>query len=280
MRHFPKDRTHADRLFAGVMGGWNGGIVEKEEQMVLDLGIASLQPSAVGVGGLECQTAVDTPLQITPILIQGGGREGITTLVNGKGPQEHGLYPWRKHGISRVEGKLTIPDLVGQTDLPVRSGVILLRTREIGHPDRRPMRTQDFLDHALSPAGADDRDTNHAVLKHPLPLLLAIHAGAGFIAANQAAAAQPGEDLRHALVQPAFDPLEEVGQAPFTDVQTKHLREERRQTLVTDRVRVAQVRCQTLDRGAKRGARFHPGRDRSHIRLAAALTPTAIAPRV
>src|ERR671910_653201 len=79
VRHFPKDRTHADRLFAGVIGGWNGGIVEKEEQIVLDLGITSLQPSAVGVGGLQRETAVDTPLQITPVLIEGGGREGITT---------------------------------------------------------------------------------------------------------------------------------------------------------------------------------------------------------
>ena len=80
----PKDGTHADGLFAGVIRGGNGAILQKEEQVVLDLGIAFLQPAAVGVGGLERERAVDTPLQITPVLIEGGGREGITTLVNGK----------------------------------------------------------------------------------------------------------------------------------------------------------------------------------------------------
>src|ERR1700752_4943506 len=115
----PKDGTHADGLFAGVIRGGNGAILQKEEQVVLDLGIAFLQPAAVGVGGLEREIAVDTPLQITPVLIQGGGREGVTTLVDGKGTQEHRLHPWGKHGIASVDGKLTIPDLVGQTDLPV-----------------------------------------------------------------------------------------------------------------------------------------------------------------
>ena len=78
------------------------------------------------------------------------------------------------------------------------------------------------------------------------------------------------------MVQPAFDRLEHVGQAPFTDVQTKHLRQQRRQTLVTDRMRVAQVRRQTLDGGPKRGARFHPRWDRGHIQLPAVGTPPAI----
>ena len=69
----PKDGTHADGLLAGVIRGRNGGIVQKQEQVVLDLGIAFLQPSAVGIGGLERETAVDTSLQITPVLIQGRG---------------------------------------------------------------------------------------------------------------------------------------------------------------------------------------------------------------
>ena len=137
--HLPKDRAHADGLFAGVIRGRNGGIFQKEEQVVLDLGIAFLQPSAVGVGGLERETAVDTPLQITPVLIQGGGRQGVTTFVDGKGPQEHRLHPWRKHGIARVDGKLTIPDLVGQTDLPVLRRVVLLRTDR----DRTPRSSAD-----------------------------------------------------------------------------------------------------------------------------------------
>ena|SRR5215211_2017930 len=34
--HFPKDRAQANGLLAGVIGGGNGGIVQKEEQVVLD----------------------------------------------------------------------------------------------------------------------------------------------------------------------------------------------------------------------------------------------------
>jgi hypothetical protein len=209
----PKDGTHADGLFAGVIRGGNGAILQKEEQVVLDLDIAFLQPAAVGAGGLELETAVDTPLQIPPVLIQGGGREGVTTLVDGKSTQAHCLHPWGEHGIASVDDKLTIPDLVDQTDLPVLRGVVLLGTVEIRYLDRRPMCAQDFVDHALAPAGADDIDTDLCVLKLPFPLLLAVDTGAGFIAANQAAAAQSGEDVRHALVQTPFDQLEQVGQA-------------------------------------------------------------------
>src|SRR6266550_2269812 len=81
IRHFSKDRAHADRLFAGVIGGWNGGIVQKEEQVVLDLGIAFLQASAMGSGGLAGETTVHTPLEITAVLIQRRGGQGVTAFV-------------------------------------------------------------------------------------------------------------------------------------------------------------------------------------------------------
>jgi hypothetical protein len=189
VRHFSNDRAQADRLFAGVIGGWHSRIVQKAEQVVLALGLAFLPPSAVGIGGLERETAVDTALQITPVLIQGGSRQGVTTRVKGKGSQEHRLHPWREHGIASVDSKPAIPDLGGSTDLPVRSGVVLLRTLEIGHPDRRPMRPQHFVDDALSPAGAHHMEAHLGVLKHPFPLLSAVHTGAGFIAAAHPTAA-------------------------------------------------------------------------------------------
>jgi hypothetical protein len=196
--------------------------------------------------------------------------------VDGKSAQQHQLHARGTHEISGFVGELTIPDLMGQTDLPWLCGVILLGTVQIGHPDRRPMRAQDLWHHALSPTGSEHMDADLGVLKHPFPLLSAVHAGTGLITTNQTAAAQPGEDFRQALVQPAFDRLEHVGQTPFTDVQPKHLRKQRRQALITARMRVAQGRRQTLDRGPKWGARFHPRGDRGHRRLPTAGTPTAI----
>ena len=47
------------------------------------------------------------------------------------------------------------------------------------------MRTQDLLDHPVAPAGTDDMETDLVVLKHPFPLLLPVHAGTGFITADQ-----------------------------------------------------------------------------------------------
>ena len=142
--------------------------------------------------GWRAKHAVDTPLEITPVLIQRGGRQGVTALVNGKRPQQHRLHARGKHGIPGLEGKLTIPQLMGQTDLPVLGRVVLLGTVEIGHPDRRPMVAQDFLDHPVAPAGANDMDTDLGVLKDPFPLGAAVDAGPGFITADQAAAAQSG----------------------------------------------------------------------------------------
>ena len=109
--------------------------VQKEEQVVLDLGIAFLQASAMGIGRLAGETAGHTPLEITAVLIlQRSGGQGVTAFVNGKRAQQQGLHPGRKHSISRVDGKLTIPQLMGQTDLPVLSGVVVLGTREIRRP--------------------------------------------------------------------------------------------------------------------------------------------------
>ena len=139
IRHVPKDRAHADGLFAGVIGGGNAGIFQTEEQVLLELGIALLQPTAMGVGGLERHTVGDTSPEIALVLVQGGSGEGVTAFVDGKGAQQHPLHAGGKHGIPGVEGELTIPDLMGQTDLPLRCGVLLLGTVQIGDPDGRPM---------------------------------------------------------------------------------------------------------------------------------------------
>ena len=110
----------------------------------------------------------------------------------------------------------------------------------------------------------------------PFPRRLAVHAGPACIAANHPPAAQPGEEFRHARVQAAFDPLDQGGPAPCTDAQATPVRHARRPPLVAARLRVAQVRRQTLDGGPNRGARRHAGRDRGPRPLPAAGTPTAL----
>ena len=267
VRHFPKDRAHADGLFAGVIGGGNGGIVQKEEQVVLDLGIAFLQASAMGVGGLAGETAVHTPLEITAVLIQRRGGQGVTAFVNGKRAQQHGLHAGGKHRVPCLEGKLTIPQLMGQTDLPLLGRVVLLGTVEIGDPDGGAMFAQDFLDDPVAPAGANHMHTDLRILKDPLPLGASVDPCPGFITPDQPAAAQARQDLLYPVVQTGFHPPEEIRQRPFADGHAIDLRKERRQALVTDGMGIPQIGRQTLDRGPKGRAGLHPHRHRGHIGL-------------
>jgi hypothetical protein len=81
--------------------------------VVLDLGLTFLPPFAVGGRGLEGSTAVDPAPEIAAVLLQGGGGEEVATFVDREGAQEHRLQAWRKPGIPRLEGKLTIPDWMG-----------------------------------------------------------------------------------------------------------------------------------------------------------------------
>ena len=98
---------------------------------------------------------------------------GVTTCVDVNATQEHRLHPWGEHGIARVDGKLTIPDLVGQTDLPLLRGVVLVGAVTIRYPAGRSLCAQDFMAHALAPAGADDMETDRGIRQHPFPLRLA-----------------------------------------------------------------------------------------------------------
>ena len=60
--HLPKDGAHAEGLLTVVIRRWDGDIVQKEEPVLLDFGLAFLQTSAMGVGRVECQTAGNPPL--------------------------------------------------------------------------------------------------------------------------------------------------------------------------------------------------------------------------
>ena len=87
----PTDGAHVGGWLAGVMRGRNGRVVETQKHVVLDLSIALLQLSAVGVGGLKRDAAVDTPWPITPRLIRAGSHSGVTPFVDGTDAQPYSL---------------------------------------------------------------------------------------------------------------------------------------------------------------------------------------------
>jgi hypothetical protein len=132
--------------------------------------------------------------------------------VDGKGAQQYRLHRRGKHGIPRLEGQLTVPELMGQTDLPWLGRVVLLRTLEVGDPYRRSMVTQDLLDDPVAPAGTNHLPTDLGMLKDPCPWGAAVHPYAGLITADQPATPQACQDLLHPMVQTRFHPPEEMRQ--------------------------------------------------------------------
>jgi hypothetical protein len=184
--------------------------------VVLDRGIAFRQPSAVGGGGLERETAVDTPRQITPGRIQGGGRQGVTTRVKGEGPPAHRLQPWRQPGIASVEGTPASPDVGGYTPRPGLGRVVRVGPVAIGAPDGRSMVAQDCWDDPVAPAGAHHLHAALGLVKDPFPWGASGDPRPSCLTADQSAAAPPGQPLRPSLIPPGGHPLAEVGQGPVT----------------------------------------------------------------
>src|SRR5215813_10076848 len=104
-----------------LLGG-HGASLPKAAPVGRELGIAFLQASALGMGGLAGETAGHTPLQITPVLLPGRGGQGDTALVQSNRAPQHGLPAGGKHGVPCLAGKLTSPHVMGQPDLPGRRG--------------------------------------------------------------------------------------------------------------------------------------------------------------
>ena len=52
IRDLPEHGAHANGLLAGVVRRGNGGVIQQQEQVIANLGIAFLQAFPMGVGGL------------------------------------------------------------------------------------------------------------------------------------------------------------------------------------------------------------------------------------
>ena len=178
--------------------------------------------------------------------------------------------------VPGCDGERTIAYLMGPTALPLLRGVGPVRTVELGHPDRRRMHAQAVVDHALAPTRSPHMEADRGVLPSPCPLLLAVAARPGCLAAEHATAAQAGEAFGHAMLPAACDHLDPVGQAPFTEAPATPLRPARRASLIAHRRGGPPGRRQTLAGGPQRRAGFHPRRDRGHIGLPTAGTAIAI----
>src|SRR3954463_9410425 len=107
---------------------------------------------------------------------------------------------------------------MGQADLPEIS-MSLLRAIEIGHPEAQPMIRHDFGDHAGGAAVADHVDHYLIILKYPIPLRAAIDAHRGLVRADDARAAQAGENASDLVVKAGFRALQHGVRRTLADPQ-------------------------------------------------------------
>jgi len=174
-----------------------------------------------------------------------------------------------------------------QADLP-KLGVTLLGTEQIGHPDAGAMARHHLGDHAGGTAVANDVDHHLIVLEHPVPVCPAIDPHRGLVRADQACAAQPGEDGGNLGVEARLGTAEHGIQRALADLQGEQVQEQPAEALVADGVGSAQVDRQRHDvetewrallhalrhgcqgdaaaARAMAGIAFHPGHHRPHRR--------------
>ena len=78
--------------------------------------------------------------------------------------QQQRLHPRRENPVTRIDGELTVAQLMGQADLPV-GGMSLLGTVEVGDPDRRAVAVHHLAHDAHAATVADDVDHHLTVLE-------------------------------------------------------------------------------------------------------------------
>ena len=134
------------------------------------------------------------------------------------GPQQQRLHARGEHRIAGIDGVLAVAQLVRQADLP-EVGVSLLGAEQVGHPDAGAMTGHHLGDHAGGAAVADHVDHHLIVLEHPVPMRPAIDAHRGLVGADQARAAQPGEDGGDLGVEARLGTAEHGIQRTLADLQ-------------------------------------------------------------
>ena len=107
-------------------------------------------------------------------------------------------------------------------------------------------------------------DHHLAVLEHPVPAGPAGDPHSGFVAADHARPAQPGQDRRDLGVEPAPGTPEQAVQRPLADFQGEQVGEQPGQPLVADRVDEPQVQRHRQDREPERRALLQSLGHRGH----------------
>jgi hypothetical protein len=266
VRDLPEHWAPTHGWLACVMRGWKGGVIQTPEPGVAERGLAFLQPSPMGGGGLAREPPVDTPLELTTLLRQRGGSQGVAAVVKGTRAPPSRLHARGTHGVPGLEGQWATPQLMGPPDRPVLGRVVPLGTVASGDPAGRAMGAPDVAEHPMATAGVNARHPARGIWQAPRPCGTAVDSGPGCLTTAQPAAAQARQALLHPVGQAGVHPPAAVGPGSFAAGDPRPLCEERGQPRVTDGGRGAQGGRQTLDGGATGWTGVHAPRNRGHIR--------------
>ena len=187
----------------------------------------------------------------------------------------------REHGVAALDGKLDIPDLVREANLPVHLVPTLLRAKPIRYPEVRAKITQKLGGHVLFARGSNQVDTGFTVLEHPLPPVSFVDPDRGLVAPQDGRPEKPSLNPDHLFGEGGHRPLKHIADRALADLQTEDLPEQCGETLETDRLVVVEGNGQTHHRRPEWRSRFQPlGYRRQELFPAArADAPMAFNPR-
>ena len=256
----PTDRTHPERGRAGVMRGGQGRIVQHAAPVVPPLGLALGPPEAVRGPGRARPRSADTPSASAPVRRPGGGRQGVTTGVEGTGAQPHRLQARGHHRVAGLEGPWALPPWGRHTPRPGRRGRRRLSPLARGPPPPGARASQPGLDAPGPAARSEDLEAHRLGRSPPRPQGVALDARPGLSTATQAAPAHAGAQLRPPASEARVDPRAPGGQAPGADREREDLGQERRETRITAGRGRTPLGGQALTRAATGGPVLHPDR--------------------
>ena len=158
-------------------------------------------------------------------------RETVAATADAAGLLEQFAQARREGGVASFDGVLGVADEMGESNLLVDFGPHHLGRKPFGDPEVRPDIAEEFHDHILAAARADDEAAVLIVMEHPGPPGPLADPHAGLIRLQSGAAEQAAADLAGLTCEGRLAVVKQVNQGPLTDLEPEQIRHQPRKTL-------------------------------------------------
>ena len=246
--------------FACIVGGRHVGPMQKYQQ-VITMGAVSVQQLArFRASDAARQQPVQAFLQAGDLSLKAPAGQLVTPIPQvDRGPEEVLQLVRPAQVRTVIDQPLQVTNLVRQTQLAGLGGGLQLGFPTITAPHLGPSLLHEGLNHLEAATGDDQMILARVALKHPFPPVAAIHAGAGFIAADDGA--MPDLRANRFGFGLGRDPrtLQDRHRPAGAQVNAPDILQNTLQTLKTHRLFMMQVRHQRFQPWPKLACGLQPG---------------------